>query len=175
MTCRSPQNLHPNAFDPNSSSRNERSYLVELNTSLQDLISDLGSSGKGRDVLSDGGERELHLLGLGPRDLSLGSVTKNDEVGVGVGLDSLLGGLGDGRVDTTAETGVGGDSDDEGLSSLGGGGLGVLEELWICVKWWEEGREGVRVDTGEEREKREGRRKGGRRSEAWRVMSEEWM
>lgn len=129
------QHLHsflpPNSNHPRTHHAQKKktwAHLVELNARLEDLISDLGSGGKGRNVLADGGEGERHLVGLGPRDLSLGSLSENDDRGVRVGLDGSLGGLGNGRVDTTAKTRVRGDGNNEGLAS-GIGSLGVGEEL----------------------------------------------
>lgn len=113
--------------------------LVKLDARLDDLVSNGGGIGKSGDVLANLVEGESKVLGKSTTELSLGLFTENDDSGtvgrVGVtgrGADLLefgLGALGDGRVDTTAKTLVGGDDDEELLATFGSNGLGVGEDL----------------------------------------------
>lgn len=114
--------------------------LVELDARLDDLVSNGSSVGESGDVLADLVERESKVLGEDTTKLGLGLLTKNDNSGAlgrvgGTGsltelLEFSLGALGDGRVDTTAKTLVGGDNDEELTTALGSNGLGVGEDLW---------------------------------------------
>ena len=113
--------------------------LVELDARLDDLVGDGGGVGKGGDVLANLVEGEGNVLGERTAELRLGLFTENDDGGAlgrggvtGSGADLLelgLGALGDGRVDTTAETLVGGDDDEELATALGSDSLGVGEDL----------------------------------------------
>lgn len=108
--------------------KKRRANFIELDTGVQDLIGDLGSGGESGNVLSDGRERKRELLRGESGELSLGSVTEDDDRGVRVDKESSLGGLGDGRVDTSAKTRVGRDGNEKDLASLRDG-LRVGEKL----------------------------------------------
>lgn len=82
-----------------------------------------------RNVLGDVGEAHDDLVGVGSSQLSLGLLTENDNVGVGVVLEKLAGSLAQTRVDTTAETFVGAGNDEQSLLVLEGLGFGILENL----------------------------------------------
>lgn len=105
--------------------------LIPFTAVLGDFIGDSGGLGKRRDVLADLVEGQLHLLGHHSRELSLGLVTADDDLGVRVGEQGLLGGLGDGRVDTAAETSVRGDGDVKDL------GIRSLLDAGLVVEFWE--------------------------------------
>lgn len=95
---------------------------------LDNLVSDGGSLAESGDVLADSGEGDLERLGHGTGELGLGLVTDDGE-GTGL-LDHLLLDVSrDGRVDTTTETTVRGDTDVEDLGLGFRLGLGVLEQL----------------------------------------------
>lgn len=95
---------------------------------LDNLVSDGGSLAESGDVLADGGEGDLERLGHGTGELGLGLVTDDGE-GTGLLCHLLLDESGDGRVDTTTETTVRGDTDVEDLGLGFGLSLGVLEQL----------------------------------------------
>lgn len=107
----------------------DRTYGVVLDTALRDQIRNLSSVGKSGNVLSDLVESQDGVFAVGPHELSLALVTNDDNRAVGVALlgEGAARGFRDGRVDTTAETLVGGDNDEELLAALGS--LGVAEDL----------------------------------------------
>lgn len=114
-------------------------HLVELDAALDDLVSDGAGIGEGGNILANLVEREGKVVGKGTTKLSLGLLAKNDDSralgalcrasGLTKLLELGLGALGDRGVDTTAKTLVGGDNDEELTATLGGDGLGVLEDL----------------------------------------------
>lgn len=95
---------------------------------LDNLIGDGGSLAESGNVLADSGEGDLERLGHGTGELSLGLVTDDGE-GTGLLGHFLLDVSRDGRVDTTTETTVRGDTDVEDLGLAFGLGLGVLEQF----------------------------------------------
>ena len=94
-----------------------------------DLVGDGGGIGEGGDVLSGTSEAENEALAVGTRQLSLALLTDDGEVGVG-GVEQHLADLpGHTRVDTTAETLVGGADNNQCLVAVVNGlGLGALED-----------------------------------------------
>lgn len=109
--------------------------LVEFKLGRLDLVGDGEGVAESRDRLSDLREREVEVVGtVSTGHLLLGLLAEGDDADLLAlaltGLDVLLGGLGDGRVDTTAETTVGRSDDVEDLLDLGLGlgGLGLVED-----------------------------------------------
>lgn len=102
--------------------------LVPFTTVLYNLVGNGGSLCESGNVLADLVERDLEVFTVLPGELSLGLVAENGN-GSRLLLDGRTDGLGDGRVDTTAETTVGRDTDVEDLGLLGSLGLGLSEEL----------------------------------------------
>lgn len=98
---------------------------------LSDLVGNGGGIGEGRNVLSDVGEAEGHVLGVGSAELGLALLTENDELeAVGVGAKLSADVTRKTRVDTTTETLVGRADNQESLAlSLDGLGLGLFEDL----------------------------------------------
>lgn len=94
----------------------------------RDLVGNGLGIGKGGNVL-DVGEAHDNLVRVGSGQLGLGLVTKDDDVGVLMGLEEPAGGLGETGVDTAAEALVGAGHDEQGLLVLESLGLGVLEDL----------------------------------------------
>lgn len=94
----------------------------------RDLVGNGLGIGEGGDVLADVGEAEEDLLGSETGQLSLGLVTEDNDVGVGVGVQHTASSLGQTRVNTTAETLVGTGHDEESLLVLQSLGLGLLED-----------------------------------------------
>lgn len=84
---------------------------------------------EGRDILADVGEAHDNLVGVGSGQLSLGLLTKDNDIGVGVVREKSASSLAQTRVDTTAETLVGAGNDEQSLLVLEGLGLGTLEDL----------------------------------------------
>lgn len=95
---------------------------------LDNLVGDGGSLAESGNVLADSGEGDFERLGHGTGELSLGLVTDDGE-GTGLLGHFLLDVSRDGRVDTTTETTVRGDTDVEDLGLAFGLGLGVLEQF----------------------------------------------
>lgn len=95
------------------------------------LVGNGGGIGKGGNVLSDTGEGEGHVLGVGSAELGLALLTKDGEVeGLGVGTELSADVTRKTRVDTTTETLVGRADDQESLAlSLEGLGLSLVEDL----------------------------------------------
>jgi hypothetical protein len=102
-------------------------HLIPLSTVLNNLVGDSAGLGKRRYILADRVEADLELLGQGSAQLCFGLVTNDGDGSLLFGV-LLLELTGDGRVDTTAKTTVGRDTDVEDLGGLALG-LGVLEEL----------------------------------------------
>lgn len=102
--------------------------LVPFTTVLDDLIGNGGGLCESGNVLADLVERDLEVFTVLPGELSLGLVTEDGD-GSRLLLDGSANGLGDGRVDTTAKTTVGRNTDVENLGLLGSLGLGLSEEL----------------------------------------------
>lgn len=114
-----------------------------LNTSivggqLSDLVGNDLSISKSRDVLADVGEAHDDGVGVGSGQLSLGLLSEDDHVSVGVFLEYTTCSLAETGVDTAAKTLVGASNDEQGLLVLEGLGFGVLEDLVG----------GLTVDTG---------------------------
>lgn len=99
---------------------------------VDDLVGDGLRIGKGGNVLSDAGEAELDVLGLGSRQLGLALLAEDDQL-VGVGLlgKETADVAGKTGVDTAAEALVGGADNNEGLLvlALERLGLGLVEDL----------------------------------------------
>lgn len=107
--------------------------LVPLASLGGDLIGNGSRLGKRRDILANLVERDLHVIGDDTSQLSLGLVTENGDL-TGLRCDGLANGLGDRRVDTTAQSTVRRDGDVERLLVGRRRGVGlllveVLEEL----------------------------------------------
>lgn len=96
---------------------------------LSDLVGNDLSISESRDVLADVGEAHDDGVGVGSGQLSLGLLSEDDHVGVGVLLEYTTSRLAETGVDTTAKTLVGASNDEQGLLVLEGLGFGVLEDL----------------------------------------------
>jgi hypothetical protein len=96
---------------------------------LSNLIGNDLSISESRDVLANVGEAHDELIGVGSGQLSLGLLSEDDQVGVGVRLKYTASSLAETGVDTTAKTLVGAGNDEQGLLVLEGLGFGVLEDL----------------------------------------------
>ena len=105
----------------------DQDNFVVLCTALGDEVGDGRGVSEGGDVTTNLVEGDRKVLTEGTLKLVLGLVTNNSNLGLGVDLDVLeggfgvvgegaAGGLGDGRVDTAAETLVGGDDNEELLA-----------------------------------------------------------
>lgn len=94
-----------------------------------DLVGNGLSISKGRNILGDVGETHDDLVGIGSGQLTLGLLTENDDIGVGMALEKPASGLAQTRVDTTAKTLVGACNDEQSLLVFEGLGFGVLEDL----------------------------------------------
>lgn len=113
--------------------------LVELDAGLDDLVGNGSGIGESGDILANLVEGEGKVLGKSTGELGLGLLTENNDGGTlgrvsitGRSADFLelgLGTLGDGRVDTTAETLVGGDNNEELATTFGSNSLGVGEDF----------------------------------------------
>lgn len=118
--------------------------LVELDARLDDLVGNGGGIGEGGDVLANLVEGKGEVVGESTTELGLGLLTEDNNGGAlgGRGISSGfadllelgLGALGDGRVDTTAETLVGRDDDEELTTALGGNSLRVGEDLCFVLR-----------------------------------------
>ena len=101
----------------------------------EDLVGDGLGVGEGGDVLTDAGEGQDDVLGVGAAQLGAGLLADQDQVGRGLvgGEDGAAHEAGQAGVDTTAEALVGAADDVEGLLALGLEGLrlGVLEDLAV--------------------------------------------
>lgn len=93
-----------------------------------DLVGNSLGIGESGDVLADVGEAHHDGAGAGTRQLSLGLVAENHDVGIGGALESPASGLAETGVDTTAETLVGAGNDEQSLLILEGLGFGLLEK-----------------------------------------------
>lgn len=117
--------------------------LVKLDTRLDNLVCDSGGIGKGRDVFADLVEGKSEVLREGSAKLSFGFFTKdnNGRAFRGVSVTSggakleefSLGSLGDGRVDTSAQTLVGRNDNEELTTTLGSDGFGVGKDLCSSI------------------------------------------
>lgn len=104
---------------------------VPLSTLRLDLIGDRSGLGKSRDIPSDLVEGDDEIIGPGPGQLGLGLVSEDGDTGFRVGVQGSKGGLGHGRVDTTAQASVRGDGNVENLGiAVVRTDLRVLEELY---------------------------------------------
>lgn len=92
-----------------------------------DLVGNGLGIGEGGDVLADVGEAQNDVLGVGTGERSLGLLTENSNVGVGVRGQNTAGGLAQTGVDTTAKTLVGAGNNQKNLLVLQRLGLGLLE------------------------------------------------
>jgi hypothetical protein len=117
--------------------------LVKFDTARLDLVGNSRSVSKGGDSPSDLVEGQDYVLGLCTAELGLRLVPEDDK-GRGTfapGLCNLLSGrLGDGRVDTAAETTVRADGDVEGL-------LARFVDL-VGLRFFEDYRVGSPVSLG---------------------------
>ena len=104
-----------------------------------DLIRNGLRVGKGRSVLAHTSEAHDNALLVGSGELSLGLLTKDNDVGIGLILDHATGGLAETGMDTTAETLVGAGDDVQSLLVLEGLGLSVGED----------GLGGLTISTGD--------------------------
>ena len=94
-----------------------------------DLIGNGLGFSEGRDILADVGEAHDDLVGVGSGKLSLGLLTEDDDIGVGVIREKSASSLAETGVDTTAETLVGAGNNEQSLLVLEGLGFGTLEDL----------------------------------------------
>lgn len=97
-----------------------------------DLVGDGGGVGKGRDVLANAGEADLKILAVGAAELGLGLLADDGKIEAGLLGVETTDISAQTRVNTTAETLVGGADDEQGLAltlELGSSGLGGLVDL----------------------------------------------
>jgi len=95
----------------------------------RDLVGDGGGIGEGGDVLSGASEAEDEVLAVGTGELGLALLANDGEVGVGSIEQDLADLPRHTRVDTTAETLVGGADNDQCLVAVVDGlGLGALKD-----------------------------------------------
>lgn len=102
------------------------------------LVGDSLGIGEGGDILADVGEAQDDLLGRSTRQLSLGLLTQNGDVGVGVLGQNAASGLAQTGVNTTTKTLVGAGNNQKSLLALERLGLGLLKNGVGCLT----------VDTG---------------------------
>ena len=93
-----------------------------------DLIGNGLGIGESGDILADITEGHEDLLGSETRELGLGLVSKNDEVGIRVIGEHAASSLAQTGVNTTAETLVGASHNEQSLLVLQRLGLGLLED-----------------------------------------------
>lgn len=103
-------------------------HLIPVAAVLDNLVGDGTGLGKRGHVLADRVERDFDGLWQGSGQLGLWLVANDGHVAWGAS-DSLFDRSGDTRVDTTAQTTVGGDGEVEDLGVGLGLGERVLEEL----------------------------------------------
>lgn len=103
-------------------------HRVELRAALSDVVGDDGGISKGRNIFADLVEGDEEVFGVHTRELALALVSENDNLGVGIaGCDESASVLGNRGVDTTAETTVARNDNNELLAFLGRSGS--LEDL----------------------------------------------
>lgn len=104
---------------------------VELGARLLDGVGDGGSDEEVGDVLAKLVEGQGHVLSGGTAQLGLGLVTEDDDASLGVLGKGTLGSLRHAGVDTTAQTAVRGDGDEDSLALSRSLGLGVCVHGYI--------------------------------------------